>query len=493
MKLDEILKLEPYQAIAYLKKRKTKAPNTKENRSDWEVDKHEIMWDKEKYPDRKTLVKEAETVFNESTGKTTEIPAKYENEPANRIAIPVEQDIVNIHTAFTVGTEPKMNCEPENNDEKNLLKALNSVLAKNKIKYQNKKIVRAWLSEQEVAEYWYAVDDDSFWAKFWSSVKSAFTGKAKPTKKLRSVVWSPFRGDTLYPLIDEHNDLIALSREYIRTDYDGIEITCFQTVTKDTVYQWENINGWELIKDKTFKHGFKKMPILYAYRSETLCHKIKSLRVRIEKLLSNYADCIDYHFFPILKLFGEVAGITGKKKDKVVQLMGDSADAEYLIWEQAPETVKLELETHINNAYDMTNTARISFQTLTDIGQTPSGTAFRFVFMGSHMAVENHAEDIGDFLQRRVNFLVSALGDINPYEFSQASKTIDIDVEVVPYMVDSLDERVGTAVKAVGGKVWSRREGIIFAGNAERVDETLKEIEDEENRNETGDNKGLGK
>ena len=47
-------------------------------------------------------------------------------------------------------------------------------------------------------------------------------------------------------------------------------------------------------------------------------------------------------------------------------------------------------------------------------------------------------------------------------------------------MIDDIDERVATAVSAIEGKVWSRREGILFAGNAERVDEVLKEIEEEE-------------
>lgn len=33
------------------------------------------------------------------------------------------------------------------------------------MRYNNKRIVRSWLSETEVAEYWYVVKDDSFWRK----------------------------------------------------------------------------------------------------------------------------------------------------------------------------------------------------------------------------------------------------------------------------------------------------------------------------------------
>ena len=163
----------------------------------------------------------------------------------NRISIPLEQDIVNIQTAFTVGTEPSMDCIPTDDDEKKLLDAVKAVFKSNKIKYQNKKIVRAWLSEQEAAEYWYVTDDDSFWAKFWKKVKTTFGGKVKPTKKLKSVLWSPFRGDKLYPFFNDEGKMIAFSREYKKKLMDDSEVTCFMTITDKMVYQWDLSKGYE--------------------------------------------------------------------------------------------------------------------------------------------------------------------------------------------------------------------------------------------------------
>ncbi len=476
MTIDEILALSDIgQKIEYLKKgRKTEQPDRVKLWSDWNPSLHEIMTDKVKYPDRRVLKKEEEIIFDEKTGKTHKLPAKYETQEVNRITIPLEQDIVNIQTAFTVGTEPSLECNPNNDDEQKLLDAVKSVFKTNKIKYRNKKIVRAWLSEKEVAEYWFAVEDDSFWIKFWNKIKSIFGGKTKPTRKLKSVIWSPFRGDKLYPFFDETGDLAAFSREYKKKDDDGKEVVSFMTITDTNVYQWDT--GSDGTTEKRFAHGFSKLPVIYSYRPEAYCEKIKTFRVRLEKLLSNYADCIDYHFFPLLKLVGEVNGFMGKTKDRMVK-MEEGADAQYLTWNQVPDTVKFEAETLTNAAYDMTNTPRISFETLKGVGKA-SGTAFRFMFMGAHMAVENHAEEIGEFMQRRVNFTVSALGDINPSEFDKASKTIDINTELVPYLIDDLDDKVNTAVTAVSGGIWSKREGIMFAGNADRVDEELKEIEE---------------
>lgn len=478
--IEEILALEDVdQKIHYLKKgRKTQLPDREKLYSDWDPNRHEIIVDKEKYPQIEITIEQERSDYNEETGKTTVIPKKTKKVEPNRIALPLEQDIVNIQTAFTVGTEPKMDCTPDDS-EKGIFEALKQVLKKNKIKYQNRKIVRAWLSEQECAEYWYVTKDDGFWSKLKAKAANLF-GKAMPQYKLRSVLWSPFRGDKLYPFFDDSGDMVAFSREYKKKDLDDHEITCFMTITKETVSQWELTDGWKLVSE--FKHGFKKLPVLYCYRPEAYCNKIRTIRVRLEKLLSSYADCIDYHFFPILKLFGDVEKMSGEFRNRVVQLTGEGADAAYLTWNQASDPVKVEFENHFNQAYALTNTPRISFDQLKGSGNALSGVSFRYVFMGAHMSVENHSEVIGDFMQRRVNFLVSALGSINT-NFEKASETIDVDVEVQPYMIDSIDDKVKTAVSAVSGEIWSRREGIMFAGNADRIDEELKEIEEQSEKN----------
>lgn len=295
-KIEEILAIEDIdKKIYYLKKgRKTALPDRERLYADWDPNKHEIIVDKEKYPQIEITIEKERDEFDEKAGRSVTIPKKTKKVEPNRIALPLEQDIVNIQTAFTVGTEPKMDCSPAES-EKGIFEALKQVLKKNKIRYQNRKIVRSWLSEQECAEYWYVTKDDGFWAKLKAKVANLF-GQSTPQYKLRSVLWSPFRGDKLYPFFDDSGDMVAFSREYKKTDLDDNEITCFMTVTRDMVYQWELDKGWEMVA--AFKHGFKKLPVMYCYRSEAYCNKIRSIRIRLEKLLSSYADCIDYHFFP---------------------------------------------------------------------------------------------------------------------------------------------------------------------------------------------------
>jgi len=475
--INEVLALQDInQKIYYLKKgRKTDLPDAVKLYNDWNPNRHEIITDEEKYPKIKVTLKPEKKYTDPTTGKEYTEPEQKKLVDPNRIALPIEQDIVNIQTAFTVGTEPLLDCKPEQSEE-GLLTALKQVFKKNKIKYQNKQAVRSWLVEQEVAEYWYVEKDDGFWAKLKRKVAGIF-GNSRPEYRLKSVLWSPFRGDKLYPFFDDNGDLVALSREYKKKGLDDEETQCFMTVTKDMVYQWELDSDWQ---DKgSFPHKFKKMPIIYMYCPESYCEKIKTLRIRLEKLLSNYADCIDYHFFPILMLFGDVEQLSGELKNRIVQLTGLSANAQYLTWNQVPETVKFEVETLLSQIYGLTNTPRISFDSLKGTGNAVSGVAFDYVFMSTHLNVENLNEVIGMFMQRRVNFLVSAIGSLNPF-LEEASETIDIDVQMQPYRLEDLAEKIDTALKAKNGELWSQRRAITFVGNVDNVLEEVEQIKEEQ-------------
>ena len=476
MTIEEILAIENIETrIGYLKKgRKSPLPDRDRLLSDWDPKRHEIIVDTKKYPKIKITTRQESEVYDEKSGKRITIPAEIKEVDPNRITLPLEQDIVNIQTAFTVGTDPDMNCDPSD-AETPLLETIRQVLKKNKIKYQNRRIVRSWLSETECAEYWYTVRDDGFWDKISERTEGA-VGEIKPAYKLKSALWTPFRGDKLYPFFDDKGDMVAFSREYKKKDINGVDNLCFMTITDKMVYVWEAEGGWH--DAGSFAHGFGKMPVIYCHRKDAYCDKIRSIRIRLEKLLSEYADCIDYHFFPILELFGEVENFSGDMRNRIVQLTGEGANAAYLTWNQSSDPVRVEFENHLNQAYALTNTPRISFDQLRGSGNALSGVSFRYVFMGAHMAVENHSEEIGEFMQRRVNFLANAIGSINP-TLAKASKTIDIEVSIVPYMIDDIASKVSTAVQAVDGGIWSRREGILFAGNADRIEEEINEIKED--------------
>lgn len=473
--LEDILKL-PTEAnkISYLKYRRTPLPNVVELYAAWDPDKHDVM-NPEIRPDSKIIVREGQT--DPKTGK--KYPPEYKKDdvnPTNRIMLPLEQDITNIHTAWTVGKDPKVNCAPNNEDEQELLSIIDDINRKNKMRYNNKRIVRSWLSETEVAEYWYVVKDEGFWRRILSKVKKTFNGNVSPRFKLRCAIWSPFRGDKLYPFFDDKGDYLALSREYSVKDAEGTETTYFMTVTNDKVYRWRMDNDW--VKVSEFKHGFSKNPTIYSYRPKALCHNIKPIRERLERLMSNFADCIDRCFFPYLILEGDIQGTPQQSgKNRLIKVT-NGGKVYYLNWDQASDAVQLELDGLWSKAYQLTNTPQLSLDALKGLGDVPSGRAFQFLFMGTNLAVDNHAEVIGEHIQRRYNFLISAVASLNA-EYTKASQTIDVETEIQPYTIEDLAEKIKNATDACGKPVASLKTGVMMAGLVDNVADEMKEIEEE--------------
>ena len=56
----------------------------------------------------------------------------------------------------------------------------------------------------------------------------------------------------------------------------------------------------------------------------------------------------------------------------------------------------------------------------------------------------------------------------------QASETIDVDVQMQPYRLEDIKDKIDTAIKAKNGEIWSQERAITFVGN---IDSALEEIE----------------
>ncbi len=73
-------------------------------------------------------------------------------------------------------------------------------------------------------------------------------------------------------------------------------------------------------------------------------------------------------------------------------------------WAQAPESVKLEIETLLRMIYTITQTPDIAFDSVKGIGAV-SGVALKLLFMDAHLKVQDKCEVFDDYLQRRLSVI----------------------------------------------------------------------------------------
>lgn len=388
-------------------------------RDQWRPDRHEVNSEAHRPNDR--ILKE--DAYTDATG--AHHPAIYETRRVSRIASSLEQNIVETHTAFAVGLDPDLQANAKGQDEEHMLELIRETEVRNKVRFLNQRAVRSVLSETMVAEYWYAVEDAEFY------LDKPWAGNVR--YRLRCEVWSPFRGDQLIPESDTAGNLVRFWRFYTLRSDDGEPIYRAMEIDSERVrlYQRES-NDWRQLSDTP--HGFERIPVVYMQIDEALCERIQSQRRRIEELESNFADCINENFFPKVLLRGMMSGIQRTGKTQVVQMSGEGADVRYLTWDQSTAAAEGELERLVDECYTLTLTPRISPKDLQGLGSALSGVAFKYVFMGAHIAVRKHEEFIGEYLARRYSFLKHALSLLVPSV--AGGVTLKLDPVLVPFTIE---------------------------------------------------------
>lgn len=403
--------------------------------------------------------------------KTGEDEKNLRLEPVARVAVALQKLIVKRAAAFALGNPIYLNAEPADDNEKAVLKAVKRVLYDIKEKSINRKVGRTLFSTTQVAELWYPVEKEHKSYGFDSKLK------------LRMAVLDPLKGEKLFPYFDESGDMIAFSREYaVKKNKETVQY--FETYTDDLIFKWQRSNeaSYTLVEGYPKQNILGKIPIVYGSEEQVEWADVQNLIDRLEKLLSNFADTNDYHASPKIIVKGEITGFAKKgEAGAILQLEGDNASAEYLSWDSAPESVKLEIETLLRLIYTITQTPDISFDSIKGLGAV-SGVALKLLFMDAHLKVQDHCEVLDSYMQRRINIIKAFIGKFN-ISLESAAEDLIIEPEIIPYMLDDELADIQKWTTANGGKpIVSQKQSAILAGLSKNPEADFEQIQAENDR-----------
>lgn len=411
--------------------------------------KHDVF-DPIKRPDKMVRVPQEEVAARSATSvmvtrKVEGKDAVFREEPVARIGLDLPSLIVKRAVAMIFGNDVIVNAKPEDDSQKKVLEVMNKIRHSVKESSLNRKIARAMFSCKEAAELWFAVPVDPKDP----TKKSNKYGIESPFK-LRCVPLSPLNGDKLYPYFDQTGDMIAFGREYSRQDEKKATHTYFEAWTDEEHVVWERVQtGYEVILSAP--HTIGKIPVIFGNEDQTEFEKVLVLIDRLEKLLSNFADTNDYHASPKIFVKGKILGF-GKKGESGQILQGDKdTDAHYLSWDNAPESVKTEIETLLRMIYTMTQTPDISFDAVKGIGSI-SGTALKLLFTDAHLKVLDHREVFDEYLERRYNVIKAFIGQMDVNGLKDAAESLITEPEIRPFMITDDAAEIDMWVNASGGQ-----------------------------------------
>lgn len=402
-------------------------------------------------------------------------------EPVARIGLALQSLIVNRAVSFLFGNPVHYNASTEDETQGDIIKAFNKVLSGVKSNSLDRRVARAVFGFKECAEYWYPVGNADGKERNIYGFPSPF--------KLRCAIWSPMFGDTLYPYFDASGDMVAFSREYTRKD-DGIKVmSYFETFTDEEHCLWESGDaGMVMCEGYPKPVAIGKIPVVFGHQPNFETENVDKLIDRLELLMSNFADTNDYHASPKIFVTGQINGWSKKGESGAVIEGEDGATMQYVSWQSAPESVKLEIETLLKMIYTITQTPDISFDAVK--GLNVSGVALQLLFMDAHLKVQDKREIFDEYLQRRANIIKAYLGEMNQ-SWKDTIDGIDITPEIVPYMLKSDTDEINKWLTANGNKpLVSHRESVKLAGLSDDPESDFEQIQSEqesENYFETGE------
>lgn len=370
----------------------------------------------------------------------------------NRVPIALQKTIVSLRKHFMNLRGSVLYCD---NDQSKLLYEVNKVRKSNKYAFKIEEIAERTMSELSCAEMWWLNDEGEI--------------------KMRVI--SPEKGDLLLPIFDEFGDLKYFIRQYLVG-----EETLTDVFTKDVNFTFDQNNA----VINTWNNAWKKIPIIYYSQELPEWNDVQILIERLETLLSNFGDNVDYTGNPITVVKGNISGFVAKEDSGKVFQLDENADMKYLTADGAPEAVKLEIETLRELIHTLSHTPNISIESLKGAGT--SGTAFDRIFLDAQLSAEGKLSGtFGESMQRSVNLVSAMLRSIN------GSLPDDIiEIETNAYRFDDLSETVKNAVLLKGilsqetlTKLMAGKFGIDEAEEWERMLKQMGTVSIEDAENET--------
>nr|GEZ64754.1 hypothetical protein [Tanacetum cinerariifolium] len=304
--------------------------------------------------------------------------------------------------------------------------ALERILRDNKIVTHDREVARNVFTYTEVAEYWYP--------KNLKNDKRSKRYGFDSNQELKVALFSRENGYKFYPLKDSEGSMYCFSMQYQVKEY-GKLVTYFQVFTDEEIGKYRRVGGYKWEEVEVVPHDLEKIPIVYGWQMHPEYRNASQLIKRLEKILSNHGEVNDYHSAPKLFLTDadNISGVGNKGESGIVLQGKGKADAKYITWDNATDSVKLEIDNLLTMIYTLTQTPNINFDNIKGMGAV-SGVSIKLLFMDAHLAVKDKEGLITDIHQRR-HSIIGAYLTLMDASFVPIVDQIEVNSALVPFMI----------------------------------------------------------
>lgn len=418
---------------------------------EYDPTKHPVM-NKQLYPD---------IVRDDGVERVTRITLSFQKLAATRMS------------ELCTGIPVKRVYKPTTDRQKQVVAAMEKIFDRNRINSVNTKRCKQLFAGCEIFTLWYAIDQ-----------RNNLYGFSSPLK-LRCRTFSPMFGDELYPFFDETGDMTAMSIAYTRK-VGRKNVQFFDTYTDgaDSRHiQWSTESGdWAIVENK--KTTLLKIPGAYAWRPMPIWEDTSRNVYEMEWSLSRNGNYLRENSKPKFVVCANEVIQYGDEKSpnkefKTVTQFPTGAKAEYVTWQQATESLKFHIETLRSLFFTQLQLPDWSYEKMSQ--QALSGESRKQMFIDAELKVGDESGDLLEFFDREVNVVKAFLKLMMGSAYHTDIDALPVENVITPYRITDGKEQVEVLMTANGNKpIMSQRESIQEYGHSDNVDQTLKEIAEQE-------------
>lgn len=396
-----------------------------------------------------------------------------------RITIGLEKLHVRRMSEFTFSIPVKRvySNTDKNETRKAISRAIESVYRNVRIDSENLKRAVAFYASCEIFTVWYAVKKKNSLYGFQSDYK------------LKCKTFSPMNGVRLYPLLNEMDDMLAMSFEYTKKVKEK-EVTFFETYTANKHYIWKcglDAGRWEPVLTQVTDEGeivngeeiiLAKIPGVYSWRPKPVYYGLSSIRTEIEYSLSRNSNVIAYNSAPLLKIVGASKGQENKGESYRVVHCESGGDVDYVSWSQSIEALKYHVEVMEKLYWTQAQMPDLSFENMKGLGNI-GYDARQTLLADAHLKIGDEAGTWIEFLERECNVIKAFLKVMNK-KWENEIDNVQVEHVITPYIQNDEMADINKRLKANGNKpIESQLESIQKYGESSDAAATLKQIQEE--------------
>lgn len=480
MTIDEILLLESKQIVEIL------AKDTREDRNREEY-LEEYKGERKRRPGSVGMREDKSVeIFSDTETEIDkngeEVPKSLGNKPVfvARVKTNTPKRIVRIAAAFLFGGDMNISFSEDSEGSQHFKEVFEDKLKMKSVFNQFARVVK---TETKGAIVFYP--------------RPSKDGDGKEILEVKAKLLSYKNGD-FFPHFDDFGDMDAFTRKY-KSIYSGDskehDFIWIQTASQE--YKYVDVSGeWKVVEGYPVKNLAGKITVVYAEQDTPEWEDVATLMDYYENRLSRMVDTNDYFGDPILKNYGESSlpskNTVGKQITYPVKIDPETGkeyhgDADYLVWQQSIDSIKLELETLRNEIYAGSSTPDLSFENMKSIGAL-SGTAIELMFIEAFIKAAEGMEILGPVVQRSVSVIRALISNVTNTKYKNDLIKANPKVTFGSILPDDLKEIVEVLTKANGDKPINSQETITARSPftkdvGEEVKRLKAEADEESSRN----------